>query len=142
MVFFHGLDNGSYADFNVNFLNGLQVKSIMNPPKDWNTSFTLANNWLKPKVLTGRGYGSTYATRLDAIEKKREEDKKKRKKKIEGNKQVQTKQRKQMMKMIEGPKARNNRASKAKGGRKGLNVLSVGMNIMYLPAHKVSGRKR
>jgi hypothetical protein len=39
--------------------------------------FTLANNRLKPKVLTGRVYVSTYATRLDTVKKKKEEDKKK-----------------------------------------------------------------
>jgi hypothetical protein len=46
--------------------------------------FTLANNWLKPKVLTRGGYGSTYATRLDRIEKKKVEDKKGRNKKNRG----------------------------------------------------------
>jgi len=32
----------------------------------------LANNWLKPKSLPGGGYASTYATRVDKVEKKRE----------------------------------------------------------------------
>lgn len=53
MDFFHGLDKGRFADFKVNFLNGLQVKSITEPPKDLNAMFMLVNNWLKPKVLTG-----------------------------------------------------------------------------------------
>jgi hypothetical protein len=43
---------------------------ITDPPKDLNAMFTLANNWLKPKVLTGRGHGSTYATMLDTVDKK------------------------------------------------------------------------
>ena len=71
MDFFHGLDNGRYADFKVQYLNGLQVKSIK-APKDLNEIFTLANNWLKPKSLPGGGYASTYATRVDKVEKNRE----------------------------------------------------------------------
>jgi hypothetical protein len=71
MDFFHGLDNGRYADFKVQYLNGLQVKSIK-APKDLNKIFTLANNWLKPKSIPGGGYASTYATRVDKVEKKRE----------------------------------------------------------------------
>jgi hypothetical protein len=31
----------------------------------------LANNWLKPKALTGGGYASTYATKADFVEKKK-----------------------------------------------------------------------
>ncbi len=45
-------------------------------PKDLNTIFTLANNWLKPKALAGSGYASTYATRVDHVEKKQEGGKK------------------------------------------------------------------
>jgi hypothetical protein len=51
MDFFHGLDNGRYAEFKVQYLNGLQVSSIA-APRDLNTIFTLANNWLKPKAAT------------------------------------------------------------------------------------------
>jgi hypothetical protein len=32
--------------------------------------FNLANNWLKPKALPGSGYASTYATKVDKVEKK------------------------------------------------------------------------
>jgi hypothetical protein len=71
MDFFHGLDNGRYAEFKVQYLNGLQAGSIV-APKDLNTMFTLANNWLKPKALAGGGYASTYATRVDNVEKKQE----------------------------------------------------------------------
>jgi hypothetical protein len=70
MDFFHGLDNGRYADFKVQYLNGLQVKSIA-APTELNTIFDLANNWLKPRALTGGGYASTYATKVDFVEKKK-----------------------------------------------------------------------
>jgi hypothetical protein len=75
MDFFHGLDNGKYAEFKVQYLNGLQVGSIA-APRDLNTIFTVANNWLKPKALAGGGYASTYATRVDNVEKKQEGGKK------------------------------------------------------------------
>ncbi len=71
MDFFHGLDNGRYTEFKVQYLNGLQVGSIV-APKDLNTIFTLANNRLKPKALAGGGYASTYATRVDHVEKKQD----------------------------------------------------------------------
>jgi hypothetical protein len=32
----------------------------------------LANNWLKPKALVGGGYASTYAAKVDHVEKKKE----------------------------------------------------------------------
>jgi hypothetical protein len=62
MDFFHGLDNGRYANFKVQDLNRLQVKSIQ-ALMELNTVFNLANNWLKPKALAGGGYASTYATK-------------------------------------------------------------------------------
>jgi hypothetical protein len=58
------------VDFKVQYLNGLQVKSIT-APKELNTIFDLANNWLKPKALAGRGYASTYAAKADFVEKKK-----------------------------------------------------------------------
>jgi hypothetical protein len=69
MDFFDGLDNGRYADFKVQYLNGLQIKTIT-APTDLNTVFNLANNWLKPKALPGGGYASTYATKVEKVEKK------------------------------------------------------------------------
>ena len=54
----------------MNFLNGLQVKSITTPPKDLNEMYTLASTWLKPKVGSTTGVGSTYATRIDSVTKK------------------------------------------------------------------------
>lgn len=62
MDFFHGLDNGRQPNFKVNYLNSLQVKFI-DPPESLNEMFTLANNWLKLKSLSGGGYGSTYTIR-------------------------------------------------------------------------------
>jgi hypothetical protein len=32
--------------------------------------FTMANNWLKPKVLAGGGYSITYAMKVDKVEKR------------------------------------------------------------------------
>ncbi|MFN9979130.1 MAG: hypothetical protein ACK53Y_04415, partial [bacterium] len=69
MDFFDRLDNGRYANFKVQYLNGLQIKTITDPT-DLNTVFNLANNWLKPKALPGSGYASTYATKVDKVEKK------------------------------------------------------------------------
>jgi len=69
MDFFDRLDNGRYADFKVQYLNGLQIKTIT-APTDLNTVFNLANNWLEPKALPGGGYASTYATKVDKVEKK------------------------------------------------------------------------
>jgi hypothetical protein len=86
MDFFHGLDNGRYAELKVQYLNGLQVGSIM-APRDLNTIFTLANNWLNLEALAGGGYASTYATRADNVEKKKEDGKKDTKLKEKDKKQ-------------------------------------------------------
>jgi hypothetical protein len=43
MDFFDGLDNGRYTDFKVQYLNGLQIKTIT-APADLNIMFNLANN--------------------------------------------------------------------------------------------------
>jgi hypothetical protein len=69
MDFFHGLDNGRCTDFKVNYLNNLKVKAI-EQPKSLNEMFTLVNNWLKPKLQLGGGYGSTFATKVDKVDKK------------------------------------------------------------------------
>jgi hypothetical protein len=71
MSFFHSLNNFMYAEFKVQFLNGLHIKNIT-APTELNTIFNLANNWLKPKVVAGGGYASTYATNVDHVEKKKE----------------------------------------------------------------------
>jgi hypothetical protein len=48
------------------------------PPKDLNEIFTLANTYLKPKVTTGNGLGSTFATAADHVDKKGKERQKRR----------------------------------------------------------------
>ncbi len=53
----------------MNYLNSLQVKAI-EPPKSLNEMFTLTNNWLKLKLLSGGEYGSTFATKADKVSKK------------------------------------------------------------------------
>jgi hypothetical protein len=102
MDFFDRLDNGRYANFKVQYLNGLQIKTITDPT-DLNTVFNLANNWLKPKALPGGGYASTYATKVDKVEKKsapkgetkNDEDKQQRKlkteRRVEGERKPRTK---------------------------------------------------
>jgi hypothetical protein len=70
MDFFSKLDNSRYADFKTTYINGLQMKPI-NPPADLNEIFTLANTYLKPKVVTGSGgFGSTFATTAGTVDKK------------------------------------------------------------------------
>ncbi len=66
MDFFRGLDNARYSTFKTDYINGLTSKAI-NPPKDLNEIYLLANQWLKPKA-TGTGYASTFATTLDKID--------------------------------------------------------------------------
>ncbi len=66
MDFFRGLDNAWYSTFKTDYINGLTSKAI-NPPKDLNKIYLLANQWLKTKA-TGTGYASTFATTLDKID--------------------------------------------------------------------------
>jgi hypothetical protein len=63
--FFSGLDNARYADFKADFLNGLTSQSIK-APKDLNTIYVLASQWVKPKGVGG-GTGTTFATTLDEV---------------------------------------------------------------------------
>jgi hypothetical protein len=53
--------------FKTEFLNGLTSGSIKKP-KDLNTIFIMANQWLKPKATTS-GFASTFSTTLDYVEK-------------------------------------------------------------------------
>jgi hypothetical protein len=48
------------------------VKSIP-VPTDLNTVFNLVNNWLKPRALARGRYASTYTTKVDHVEKKKED---------------------------------------------------------------------
>jgi hypothetical protein len=51
MDFFSKLDNARYAEFKMNYINGLQLK-LCKPPVYLNEIFTLANTFLKPKIPT------------------------------------------------------------------------------------------
>ena len=69
MDFFRGLDNVQYSTFKTDYINGLTSKAI-DPPKDLNEIYLLANQWLKPKAA-GTGYASTFATMLDHLDDRR-----------------------------------------------------------------------
>jgi hypothetical protein len=66
MDFFRGLDNARYSTFKTDYINGLTSMAI-DPPKDLNEIYLLANQWLKPKA-TGTGYASIFAMTLDKID--------------------------------------------------------------------------
>jgi hypothetical protein len=69
MDFFHGLDNARYSTFKTDYINGLTSKAI-NPLRDLNEIYLLANQWLKPKAA-GSGYASTFDMTLDHPEDRR-----------------------------------------------------------------------
>jgi hypothetical protein len=77
MDFFSKLDNARYAEFKTTCINNLQMKAC-NPPADLNEIFTLANAYLKPKIATGNGLGSTFATAADHVDKREKERQKRR----------------------------------------------------------------
>ena len=77
MDFFSKLDNARYAEFKTNYINSLQLKSCK-PPADLNEIFPLANTYLKPKIATSNGLGSTFATTADYISKKERHNRKRR----------------------------------------------------------------
>ncbi len=66
MDFFRGLDNTRYATFKTDYINGLTSKAI-DPPKDLNKIYLLANQWLKPKATTS-SFASTFSTTLDRVD--------------------------------------------------------------------------
>jgi len=66
MGFFRGLDNVRYATFKIDYINGLTSKAI-DPPKDLNKIYLLANQWLKPKATTS-SFASTFSTTLDRVD--------------------------------------------------------------------------
>lgn len=75
---FSKLNNACYAEFKTNYINRLQMKSVK-PPVDLNEIFTLADTYLKPKVMIeGGGIGSTFATTADTVEIKPGEGKDKK----------------------------------------------------------------
>jgi hypothetical protein len=69
MDFFHGLDNAWYSMFKMDCINGLTSKAI-DPPKDLNEIYLLANKWLKPKAAGSR-YASIFTMMLDNLEERR-----------------------------------------------------------------------
>ncbi len=70
MDFFWGLDNVRYTTFKTDYLNGLTSKAI-DPPKDLNEIYLLANQWLKPKATTS-SFASTFSTTLDRVDREME----------------------------------------------------------------------
>jgi hypothetical protein len=80
MDFFRGLDNVRYTTFKTEFLNGLTFSSIKKP-KDINTIFVMANQWLKPKATTS-GFASIFSTTLDYLD--RLDEKRKGRGKVKG----------------------------------------------------------
>jgi hypothetical protein len=115
MDFFHGLDNGRHADFKVQYLDRLQVKSIK-APQELNTVFNLHNNWLKPKALPGGCYASKYPTWADHVEKKKGD----RKTKGKNDKNQNKEQRKQT---AAGQNKDANQEGKRKQGTKKLECF-------------------
>jgi hypothetical protein len=75
MDFFSKLDTARYAEFKTNYINNLKLNSCK-PPVDLNEIFTLANTYLKLKIATGNGLGSTFATTADYTSKKERQKKK------------------------------------------------------------------
>jgi hypothetical protein len=59
MDFFHGLDDGRYAEFKKNVKNGWAMKS-MSPPTTVNQIYRLAGVWVKPTARAEVGTGATY----------------------------------------------------------------------------------
>jgi hypothetical protein len=70
MDFFRGLDNGRYAGFKTEILNGLTAKSITQPA-NLNDMYLLVNQWVKP-VTRGNAavYASTFHTMLDKTDRR------------------------------------------------------------------------
>ncbi len=69
MDFFHSLGNVHYSTFKTDYINGHRSKAI-DPPKDLNEIYLLANKWLKPKVA-GSGYASNFAMMQDSLDDRR-----------------------------------------------------------------------
>jgi hypothetical protein len=66
MDLFWGLDNTCYATFKTDYISGLTSKAI-DPPKDLNEIYLLANQWLEPKVTTS-SFASTFSMTLDRVD--------------------------------------------------------------------------
>jgi len=86
MDFFRGLDNARYAMFKTDYINGLTSKAI-DPPKDLNEIYLLANQWLKPKVTTS-SFASTFLTTLDRVDEENGRGRRRGKKKTARRKEI------------------------------------------------------
>jgi hypothetical protein len=64
MDFFHGLDNGRYAMFKMNTLNGWAAEAF-NPPGTINQIFRIAATWVKPVPRGDGGTAVSYVTLED-----------------------------------------------------------------------------
>jgi hypothetical protein len=65
MDFFDGLDNGRYAQFKADIHNSLTSKMMTNPPKDVNTVYDMAANWVKTQSVQRHGTSTTFVTTVD-----------------------------------------------------------------------------
>jgi hypothetical protein len=65
MDFFDGLDNGRYAQFKADIHNALTSKMMMDPPKDVNTVYDMAANWVKTQSVQRHGTSTTFVTTVD-----------------------------------------------------------------------------
>jgi hypothetical protein len=82
MDFFHGLDNGRYAAFKSNMLNGWAAEAF-NPPGTINQIFRITATWVKPVLRGDGGTAVSYVTLEDHAKgkAKRQEQKKQQAKK-------------------------------------------------------------
>ena len=91
MDFFNGLDNGRYASFKAEIINGLSTGSIQQPA-DLNAMYLLANQWLKMSQSHPTGMAMTFNTTLDVREpQETRKGKDDRKKKPKGGKKQEGK---------------------------------------------------
>ncbi len=88
MDFFQGLDNMCYATFKTDYINGLASKAI-DPHRDLNEIYLLANQWLKPKVTTS-SFASTFSTTLDRVDEGEGQGKRRGKQQPGGKKTPET----------------------------------------------------
>ncbi len=71
MDFFRGLDNGRYASFKAEIINGLTAGAFQQP-KDLNSMYLKANQWLKTSRSHPTGLATTFTTTLDRQDGKQE----------------------------------------------------------------------
>jgi hypothetical protein len=70
MDFFRGLDNGRYAGFKTEILNGLTAAKLITQPVNLNAMYLLANQWVKPVARgSAAGYANTFHTTLDKTDR-------------------------------------------------------------------------